>query len=77
MVDDGLHTFEAGSTLFTNSAHMLSATGVYVIEDVTVKDLLRYKEYFKEGRYIVNYLILERPEETLNDNCMVVVRKQS
>lgn len=77
MVDDGLHTFDAGSTLFINSIDKLSPTGVYVIEDVTVRDLLRYKEFFLEHDYLVSFLILERPEQTLNDNCLVVVRKQS
>jgi hypothetical protein len=31
MIDDGLHTFEAGSTLFLNSIKKLSSNGVYII----------------------------------------------
>lgn len=46
MIDDGLHTFQAGKTLFENSVHMLSKTGLYIIEDVTFDDLLLYQNYF-------------------------------
>jgi hypothetical protein len=42
ILDDGLHTFEAGSTLFTNSIHALADDGVYIIEDVSNSDLQHY-----------------------------------
>ncbi len=39
MVDDGLHTFEAALTLFSNSNRLLSPRGIYVIEDVTPRSM--------------------------------------
>jgi hypothetical protein len=47
MIDDGLHTFEAGSTLFVNSVDRLSTNGIYIIEDVGLTDLLHYKNSFQ------------------------------
>lgn len=45
MLDDGLHTFQAGSTLFTNSIHALAEDGVYVIEDVSKSNLTLYADF--------------------------------
>ena len=41
-----MHTFEGGATLFENSIDRLSASGVYVIEDVRPKDLAAFTDYF-------------------------------
>lgn len=75
MLDDGLHVFEAGSCLFTHSIHHLASHGIYVIEDVTPTDLLRYKEFFGKTAYIVDYVTLQRPRLALGDNSLVVIRK--
>jgi hypothetical protein len=77
MVDDGLHTFEAGSTLFLNSIARLGINGIYVIEDVSQKDLLRYKDFFRNKEYVVEYVCLFRPSIGLGDNNLVVVRKNN
>jgi hypothetical protein len=77
ILDDGLHTFEAGKNLFVNSISYLSNSGVYVIEDVNVADLLRYKEFFAETEFLVDYVCLFRPDRGLMDNSLVVVRKSS
>jgi hypothetical protein len=50
MIDDGLHTFEAGSTLFLNSIDKLSSNGIYIIEDVTPQNLARYKKFFQNKK---------------------------
>ena len=76
MIDDGLHTFEAGSTLFLNSIDKLSRNGVYVIEDVSPSDLVRYKLFFENLKYIVEYVCLFRPSLDLADNSLVVIRNQ-
>lgn len=75
MVDDGLHTFQAGSTLFTHSIDRLVSGGVYVIEDVNPADLLRYEDFFKGKNYMVDYVCMFRPDTFLGDNSLVVVRK--
>jgi hypothetical protein len=75
MVDDGLHTFESGSTLFVHSIDRLAQNGIYVIEDVGPADLLRYKDFFKNKDYTVEYVCLYRPSMPLSDNSLVVIRK--
>jgi hypothetical protein len=75
MLDDGLHTFDAGSTLFLNSIDKLSENGIYVIEDVIPSDLLRYEEFFKNTKYIVEYACLFRPNTELLNNSLVLIRK--
>lgn len=75
MLDDGLHTFDAGSTLFINSIEKLSKFGTYVIEDVLLDDLFRYKDFFKNTPYIVNYVVLTRPSLPTRDNNLIVIRK--
>lgn len=77
MIDDGLHTFEAGSTLFLHSIDKLSRNGIYIIEDVYPYDLSRYKDFFQNKNYMVEYVCLFRPSLVLADNSLVVVRKQS
>jgi hypothetical protein len=75
MLDDGLHVFAAGSCLFTHSINRLTDHGIYVIEDVTPGDLLRYKEFFSKTSYVVDYVTLFRPKLPLGDNSLVVIRK--
>ncbi len=75
MLDDGLHTFEAGSTLFLHSIERLASNGVYIIEDVGIADLLRYKKFFSNKDYVVEYVSLFRPNIQLGDNSLVVIRK--
>lgn len=75
MVDDGLHTFEAGSTLFTHSIDRLSSDGIYIIEDVTCEDLALYSNFFADKNYQVEFVTLYRPDVKLFDNNLVVIRK--
>jgi hypothetical protein len=77
MIDDGLHTYEAGSTLFLHSIDKLSSNGIYIIEDVTLYDLARYKEFFRNKKYLIEYVCLYRPSLSLADNNLVVVRKNN
>ena len=74
MVDDGLHTFEAGVCLFENSVSRLAKGGVYVIEDVSMQNLLAFKTHFEKSQYQVEYVNLLRPEVHLGDNNLVVIR---
>ena len=74
MIDDGLHTYEAGVTLFENSFHKLKTNGIYVIEDVSPLYLYRLCQFFR------NYnLTIARLESTkaslLEDNNMIIIRK--
>lgn len=75
MVDDGLHTFEAGVCLFENSFAKLSKGGVYIIEDVSLWNLNRFQDYFSDKIYKVDFVNLSRPNIHLSDNSLVVIRK--
>lgn len=75
MIDDGLHTFEAGVCLFENSISKLSCSGDYIIEDVNSFDMLRYRNYFWGKSYRVRYVTLHRPNVPLSDNQLVVIRR--
>jgi hypothetical protein len=44
MIDDGLHTFEAGWTLFNNSHHFLKQGGMWIIEDVRPSAMKKFLE---------------------------------
>ncbi len=75
IVDDGLHTFAAGSCLFEHSISRLADDGIYVIEDVMISDMLSYRDFFDHKKYIVDYVTLFRPNIPLGDNNLIVVRK--
>jgi hypothetical protein len=75
MIDDGDHTFEATSCLFKNSIHMLSSSGIYIIEDVSYHDLIKYRLFFAQLAYSVDYILLESSQRTVQGNCLVVIRK--
>jgi hypothetical protein len=77
IVDDGLHTFEAGSTLFSNSISMLAEDGVYVIEDVSGLELREYDKFFSALNYRVEYISLHRVGIPAGNNNLVVIRKNA
>jgi hypothetical protein len=77
IIDDGLHTFEAGKILFENSINYLDSNGYYIIEDVEMENSLKFKEYFKDKGYLVDYVHLYRPLTKLNDNCLIIIRKSN
>jgi hypothetical protein len=75
ILDDGLHTFEAGSNLFANSIHALDDDGVYVIEDISSSDLVLYADFFKKQSYFVEFYLMTAEYKT-NDNNLITVRKR-
>ncbi len=75
IIDDGLHTFEAGVAFFEASFPYLAQGGIYVIEDVSNKSFVRFCEYFAGRRETVAYLQLHRDGLPLGDNTLIVVRK--
>ena len=75
IVDDGLHTFRAGINLFKNSINFLSENGIYVIEDVPYKDLIKYVEYFKNNKkYIVTFVNLTLNPKVAGDSSIINIR---
>jgi len=77
MIDDGLHTFEAGICLFENSISKLSRSGYYFIEDVHINDIVKYNNYFENKDYDVKIIVLEKPNTELSDNNIVQIRHKN
>ena len=75
ILDDGLHTVDAGIKLFTQSIKKLSPTGFYIIEDVGMHMLFDYIDYFKNKPFKVKYINLNRPKTKIGNNSLVVIRK--
>ncbi len=75
MIDDGLHTYEAGICFFENSIQKLSEEGIYVIEDVMPENLVKFGNYFADKRYKVELVSLSTPTALKVDNNLVVIRK--
>jgi hypothetical protein len=75
IIDDGLHKYSAGITLFEASFDRIPSGGVYVIEDVWAHDLVKYIEYFGTTNLDVRYTSLARPNSSIADNNLVVVYK--
>lgn len=74
IIDDGLHTYNAGITLFENSFTKLKPDGVYIIEDITPADLLLFKSYFNATSLNVNYITLFYGKNKVSDDCLITIR---
>lgn len=75
IIDDGLHTFEAGSTLFMNSIGHLKQDGIYIIEDVDLQDLEKYDAFFNHEIYDVEYVFLSPLSQSVRHNSIITVQK--
>lgn len=80
MIDDGLHTFQAGRNLFLESVDRLASNGTYIIEDVNHSDMVCYMNFFEALDFRVNFVSLRRPSHNgcdvpLGDNQLVVIRR--
>ena len=78
MIDDGLHTFDAGRVLFENSIERLAPRGIYIIEDVCPEDLISYGTYFASRDFFVTFV--QAPQgrgKPVGDNALVVIRKST
>lgn len=77
MIDDGLHEFEAGRTLFENSYQELRDGGIYIIEDILMSDKQRYREYFDASEFDSYFIDLLRPNVNLLDNSLIMISKNA
>ena len=77
IIDDGLHTFEAGKSFFEGTIDCLCENGIYIIEDVNIKELLSYKKYFSEKskKYTAHFIDLQKTTVKMNDNRLIVIFK--
>ncbi len=68
---------DASHTLFVQSIDKLSIDGVYIIEDVAINDLIKYKKFFSNSEHEGVYVLINRPDLPLSDHSLVVIRKRS
>ena len=80
IIDDGLHEFYAGISFFENMIRSLRSDGIYIIEDVTHTDIIKYKTYFCENSasFDVRFIYLKSPFRRWGDdnNLIYIARKQ-
>lgn len=46
IIDDGLHTYEAAICLYENAFQYVKKNGFYIIEDMHLEDIPKFKDYF-------------------------------
>ena len=76
-IDDGLHEYHAGISLFESMNKYLAENGIYIIEDVIQKDYKLYKDYFSEikDQFSIHIINLHRPNRPVSDNRLFVIRR--
>jgi len=78
IIDDGLHTLEGNICFLKNSIHKLARNGMYVIEDVIIKNLNNYR--YELDKLNLNYeiFIIDNSfgQFELNDGCLIVIKKE-
>lgn len=73
ILDDGLHTFEAGITMFLNSFDRLRKNGIYIIEDVHTTYIDKLANALSQ--YNPEIIILKDKRAIKMDNNLIVIRK--
>jgi len=75
IIDDGLHEFEAGKIFFENTIECLARNGFYIIEDVSLKDMILYKDYFSvlKKKYNVHFFNLNTPKRSKDDDNRLII----
>jgi hypothetical protein len=74
VIDDGLHTFEAGVVLFESIWSSVAMGGIYIIEDVGRNDFLKFKKYFKATSHNASFVTLKRRDERFGDNNLIFIK---
>ena len=75
IIDDGLHTLEAGICMFENSFNKLRNGGVYIIEDVDPSYLKELSIYLEVKNNIEIVALKSKNKKLLRDNNLIVIRK--
>jgi predicted methyltransferase len=81
IIDDGLHEFYANKCFFENSIHKLNPNGVFIIEDVLLKDIVLYESQINDWKFMYPNLIfrvINIPHHlNIYDNCLIVVQNKA
>ena len=76
MIDDGLHTFEAGWSLFNHSNHLLKQGGVYIIEDVRPSTMNKFLEIdFSSMGFSVHPVLFKGENGALDLSTLLILVK--
>lgn len=84
--DDGLHTYQAGTSLLLGCWNYLKPGGHYIIEDVPAKDVTEYRYFLakhssgflKGSTYSIRYLPRDSQRgDRSDDNRLIIIRKSS
>lgn len=73
MIDDGLHEFNAGKTLFMTAQKYLTESGIYIIEDVSQNDISKYADWITSLGLNAKFISLYRPNLRINDNNLIMI----
>jgi 23S rRNA U2552 (ribose-2'-O)-methylase RlmE/FtsJ len=76
IIDDGLHTYEAGVILFNNSYSMLREGGLYIIEDVHPSYLYKLSNFFIQNYNTEVITLKSNLRKLLEDNNIILIRKK-
>lgn len=78
IIDDGLHTLDANICFLKNSVHKLSSNGVYVIEDVIIKNLSDYRSILDGLNLNYEIFIIDNSfgQFELHDGCLILIKNQ-
>jgi hypothetical protein len=76
IIDDGLHTYKAGVSLFEATFDKLIDQGIYVIEDVNNDSFNKFQKYFNNFEYFVDFIRLEIEYGHKDDNNLIVIKKE-
>ncbi len=79
IIDDSLHTYEAGKNLFENFFHLLSKSGYYIIEDVNLGLAKEYIKYLKTKNVCFYFVRLQTNHLSVlgNNNLIVVTHRNN
>jgi hypothetical protein len=73
IIDDGLHTYEAAITLFQNSFKILRKNGLYIIEDLMGRELIKTFIFLKE--YNPKVIFLNKKKNSSVNNNLIIIKK--
>jgi len=77
IIDDGLHTFEAGTIFFKNSIEYLSENGIFIIEDVDPSYLHKLILYFENDFYVEVVRLKSKKFNFLKDNNLILIKHKN
>jgi len=75
MIDDGLHSLEAGICLFENSYDKLREGGIYIIEDVDPSYLNDLSKHLMNKNQIEVITLKSKKHIFMKDNNLIIIRK--